>query len=76
MLQQRDQPYCCSIPKTKHYKYIYNQEEDVVRVTANVSSSEEPIEAFSIMFDGEEEDNTTMLLGWGNTVISIPVSKK
>jgi len=56
--------------------YFYNQEEDMVRITANVSTSEEPIEAFSIMFDGEEEDNTTMLLGWGNTVISVPVSKK
>ena len=34
--------------------------------------SEKLIEAFSIVFDGEG-DSTTMYLGWGNTIVSVPV---
>ena len=37
-----------------------------------LSKSEKLIEAFSIVFDGEG-DSTTMYLGWGNTIVSVPV---
>jgi hypothetical protein len=52
--------------------YFYDEAEDVVRVSGNVSKSKELIESFSVVFEGEEE-SATMHLGWGNTVISVPV---
>ena len=55
--------------------YFYNQEEDVVRISAEVSSAKDSIESFSIVFEGED-DNTTMYMGWANTIISVPVSKQ
>ncbi|NVJ87999.1 MAG: DUF2911 domain-containing protein [Flavobacteriaceae bacterium] len=55
--------------------YFYKEAEDVARVTASVSESDENIEAFSIVFDGEE-DNATMHMGWGKLIVSVPVEKK
>lgn len=52
--------------------YFYDKAEDVVRVPGTVSRSKDLIEAFSIVFEGEEE-NATMHLGWGNTIVSLPV---
>ena len=52
--------------------YFYKESEDVVRVKGAVSASEEVIEAFSIAFEGEEEIKN-MYLGFGNTVVTIPV---
>lgn len=52
--------------------YFYNEEEDVVRVMALKSKSEESIEAFSIVFEGKD-NNATMYFGWGTTVVSVPV---
>ncbi|TYP99982.1 hypothetical protein C7447_101590 [Tenacibaculum adriaticum] len=52
--------------------YMYNEKEDVVRVTGKVSKTKETLEAFSIVFDGEE-DAFNMHLGWGTTVVSVPV---
>lgn len=52
--------------------YMYTIEEDVVRVKGTVSKSETPLEAFSIVFEGEQE-NFTMYLGWGTVIVSVPV---
>lgn len=52
--------------------YSYSKTEDVVRVSANVSKSKKNIEAFSIVFTGEEND-ATMHLGWGKLIVSVPV---
>ncbi len=52
--------------------YFYDETEDVVRVTAAVSTIKDSIEAFSIVFEGED-DEATMNLGWANTVVSLPV---
>ena len=49
--------------------YYYKQEEDVVRVSGTLSESKEAIEAFSMIFD----DNMTLHLGWGSTVISVAI---
>ena len=49
--------------------YFYKQEEDVVRVSGVVSNSDKKIEAFSMMFD----EDMTLRMGWGNTVVSVPV---
>ena len=52
--------------------YFHKDENDIARITANVSKLEESVEAFSIVFDGEGED-AKMHMGWGNTLVSVPV---
>lgn len=52
--------------------YFYNQEEDVVRIEAEVSKTKEFVEAFSIAFDGEGLA-ANMYLGWGDTLVTIPI---
>jgi hypothetical protein len=41
----------------------------VVRVSGTVSRSEKSIEAFSILIDSD----MTLKMGWGNTVVSVPI---
>jgi len=67
-----DWTFILSNQKNVWGSYFYDKEEDVVRVTGKVSKSKDSIEAFSIVFDGEEED-VTMHLGWANTIVSLPV---
>jgi hypothetical protein len=52
--------------------YYYDIKEDVARVSGKVSKSDESIESFSIVFEGEGE-NATMYLGWANTIVAVPV---
>jgi hypothetical protein len=52
--------------------YFYKEEMDVTRVMGKVSKVEEPIEAFSIIFDKD----MSLVMGWGNTVVTVPISKK
>ncbi|MFD1293141.1 DUF2911 domain-containing protein [Lutibacter holmesii] len=52
--------------------YFYKEAEDVVRVKGAVSKSDELIEAFSIAFDGKDND-ATMYFGFGNTIVTVPV---
>ena len=49
--------------------YFYKQDEDVVRVKGKVSTSEENIEAFSMIFD----DAMNLHMGWGNTIVSVTI---
>ena len=49
--------------------YYYKQEQDVIRVSGKTSKSDENIEAFSMMFDKD----MTLKMGWGMTVISVPI---
>lgn len=49
--------------------YNYNKDQDVLRVSAKTTKTEENIEAFSMMFD----KNMTLKMGWGNTIISVPI---
>ncbi len=49
--------------------YAYNEANDVVRVSAPVSSGDS-LEAFSIAFSKD-----AMNLGWGTTRVSVPVTK-
>ena len=49
--------------------YFYQETEDVARVSGTVSKSDKNIEAFSMMFD----EDMTLKMGWGNTVVSVPV---
>ena len=49
--------------------YYYEQDQDVIRVSGKTSKSDENIEAFSMMFDKD----MTLKMGWGMTVISVPI---
>ena len=55
--------------------YFYEEEEDVLRVTAPVSQDEKSVEVFSIAFDGEEDADVNMYLAWGKTRIIIPIKE-
>ena len=50
--------------------YFYKQDEDVVRVSGKISTSEKSIEAFSMLFD----KNMTLKMGWENTVVSVSIT--
>ena len=56
--------------------YFYKESEDVVRVEATVSSLEQPLEAFSMLFEGEDANSATMHMAWGTTLLSLPVASK
>ena len=49
--------------------YYYKQDQDIVRVSGAVSKTDKNIEAFSMMFDNE----MTLKMGWGKTVVSVPI---
>lgn len=51
--------------------YAYNEANDVVRVTANVTKAEESLEAFSIAFD----DKAVMHLGWDKVRVAVPFTE-
>ena len=50
--------------------YSYNEANDVIRVSAPVSTGES-LEAFSIAF----ADDGTMFLGWGTVRVAVPLTK-
>ena len=48
--------------------YSYNEDHDVLRVTATVKENPEAVEAFSIQFDDQ-----TMRLAWDKTIVELPI---
>ncbi len=54
--------------------YFYDEKNDVARLTVPVTSAEESVEAFSIVFS-EADNGIHMHLGWGNTRVAIPFTK-
>ncbi|MDO6603229.1 DUF2911 domain-containing protein [Arenibacter palladensis] len=53
--------------------YSYQEDADVVRVSASVSSASESLDAFSIAYK-DVDNGTHMVLGWGNTRVSLPIT--
>jgi hypothetical protein len=49
--------------------YYYKQDQDVIRVSGKASKIEENIEALSMTF----EEDMTLKIGWGNTVVSVSI---
>ena len=49
--------------------YFHKDENDVAKVTIPVKQTEENLDVFSIAID----EDMTINMGWGNTLISIPV---
>lgn len=54
--------------------YFYNEANDVVRLNVPVTSSEDFVEAFSIVFE-ESDNGVDMHLGWGNARVKVPFTK-
>jgi len=52
--------------------YFYDEAADVVRVSGKTNKLEEPVEAFSIVFEGENDD-ATMYMAWAKTLVSVAV---
>ncbi|MEQ9440459.1 MAG: DUF2911 domain-containing protein [Cyclobacteriaceae bacterium] len=52
--------------------YSYKEANDVLRVTAPVSSLDQPVEAFTIQFT-EDGQQAVMQLAWENTVAKLPI---
>ena len=52
--------------------YSYNPGHDVATVTVPVEASENPIEAFSIIFE-KADNGAHMVMGWENTVVKVPI---
>lgn len=51
--------------------YFYKQANDVARMTVPVKKGEEPIEAFSIVFE-KSSNGVHMNLGWGSARVAVP----
>jgi hypothetical protein len=66
-----DEDWTIIINKAKNVwgSYYYKQDQDVVRVSGVTSKADKNIEAFSMIFDKD----MTLKMGWGNTVISVPI---
>lgn len=54
--------------------YFYDESKDVARLSVPVTSSDDSIEAFGIMFTGSD-NGVDMHLGWGNKRITVPFTK-
>lgn len=53
--------------------FSYDEAADVARTTAKVSKGSENLEPFSITFE-EKGDGANMVLGWGTTRVTVPIS--
>ena len=54
--------------------YYYNEENDVARITVPTTYVSDPLEAFSIVLDGED-GNITLYMGWDTLRVSVPFTK-
>jgi hypothetical protein len=52
--------------------YSYNAKNDVLRVTAAVTSLAEAIENFTIQFESKGDNEGAMKLAWDNTLVTVP----
>jgi len=52
--------------------YFYDESGDVARVTANVSTAADSLEAFSITFQ-DVDNGVHMVMGWGTTRVAVPI---
>ncbi|GAB3755535.1 DUF2911 domain-containing protein [Spirosoma pomorum] len=56
--------------------YSYKQDMDVLRVTAPVKKTEEPIENLTIQFRkaGDNAKESVMMIAWDTTLVEVPIS--
>lgn len=53
--------------------YKYNEKNDALRFTVPVASLNEPMENFSIQFEGKGDKQAVMKLGWDKTLVEVPM---
>lgn len=53
--------------------YSYNEENDVLRVTASAKQIEATVEAFVIQFESSAANRATLTLAWDRTMVEVPV---
>ncbi|WP_276365642.1 DUF2911 domain-containing protein [Chryseolinea sp. H1M3-3] len=53
--------------------FKYNEKNDVTRFTVPVASLSEPLENFSIQFEGKGDKQAVMKLGWDKTAVEVPM---
>lgn len=53
--------------------YSYQESADLIRVPATVSKGSESLDAFSIAYKEDSGKSTALVLGWGNTRVSLPI---
>lgn len=53
--------------------YSYEEGADVIRVPAAVSNGSESLNEFSIAYKEHTGNSTDLVLGWGNTRVSLPI---
>jgi len=56
--------------------FSYNQEHDILRVTAKSKTIESTIEAFTIKFEKSGDKGIIMNMAWSNTLVELPIGIK
>lgn len=54
--------------------YFYKEENDIARLNVPITSNEESLEAFAMVFE-EATDGVHLHMGWGNARIAVPFTK-
>ena len=52
----------------------YDEKKDVMRTDVKVETVADPIEVFTICFEGKEKNKTSLLIGWDNKEVHLPIS--
>jgi hypothetical protein len=75
-----------AIPTTEKWTLIFNKEtdtwgafgydakKDVLRADVKVISRTDVIDVFTICFEGKEKNKTSLMIGWDNKEIHLPIS--
>jgi len=51
----------------------YDEKQDLARVDMQKSSTQQPVEQFTISFNNKGDDATELVLEWENTRVSVPI---
>ena len=51
----------------------YDEKQDLARVDMSKSQTKEPVEQFTISFDGKGDNSADLVLEWENTRLTVPV---
>ena len=52
----------------------YDSKKDVLRTTVKVNTRPDVIDVFTICFEGKEKNKTSLMVGWDNKEVHLPIS--
>ena len=52
----------------------YDQKKDVIRTDVKVDTRPDIIDVFTICFEGKEKNKTSLMIGWDNKEVHMPIS--